>query len=76
MTDNAPDSVAVTVFDGSTEIVPQFFPDSTGNTNVAVQTTTWSSGTLSLSAGAHTLTVVAIDQGGAQRSAEVTLTCP
>ncbi|MCO4773815.1 MAG: hypothetical protein KDA24_27535, partial [Deltaproteobacteria bacterium] len=75
ITDNGPDSVGLRVFDGATEIVSQFFGSSTGNTNLGVQTTTWTTA-LGLAGGAHTLTVVATDQGGAERTDEVILTCP
>ena len=74
--DYAPDLVELTIYDGSTELVSAFTGDSTGNTDVLVQATTWSASGLGLSAGTHELTVVATDEGGAERSDSVTVTCP
>ena len=75
--DHAPDTVALTIYDGSSEIVPQFSPDSTGTTtDYDILATTWTASGLGLAAGSHTLTVVATDAGGAERSTEITVTCP
>ena len=75
VTDNAPDTVSLEIFDGASSILGPIFPDSTGNSNVAVQSTTWTAA-VSLAAGSHTVTVLATDAAGAERSSEVTLTCP
>ncbi|MCO4772934.1 MAG: hypothetical protein KDA24_23075 [Deltaproteobacteria bacterium] len=76
ITDHAPDTATLTVFDGSSELAT-LSPDSTGTTtDYGVLATTWSATGLTLSTGAHTLTVVATDEGGSERSAETTVTCP
>ena len=73
--DNAPDTVSLEVYDGSTLIAGPVFGDATGNTNIAEQTTTFAI-PITLAAGAHDITVVASDVGGAQRSVTASLTCP
>jgi len=75
ITDNGPDTVGLAVYDGSSEIVSEFFGTSTGNSTISVQSTTWTT-PLALSAGSHTLTVVAEDAGGSERTTSVVLTCP
>ncbi len=74
--DHGPDTVGLTVYDGSVEIVSEFFGTPTGTTtDFSLLSTPWSA-SFSLSAGSHTLTVVAEDQGGAERSESVVLVCP
>ena len=75
--DHAPDTALLVVYDGSTELVGAFQPDSTGSTtNFDIQSTTFSASGFTLAAGAHTLTVVVTDEAGAERSADVAVTCP
>ena len=75
--DHAPDTVLLAIYDGSSEIVSEFSPDSTGTTtDYGILATTWSASGLALAAGSHTLNVIVTDAGGAERSAEVVVTCP
>ena len=75
--DHAPDTVLLAIYDGSSEIVSEFSPDSTGTiTDYDILATTWSASGLALAAGSHTLSVIVTDAGGAERSAEVVVTCP
>ena len=75
ITDNAPDSVQIRVYENGVEVVSTFFGTATGNANIPVQTTTWSTPLL-LSGGIHDLDVVATDAGGAERTASVSVNCP
>ncbi len=75
ISDNGPDTIELEVFDGSTMIAGPVFADSTGNSSIGVQSTTFAI-PMTLAAGAHDITVVATDAGGVQRSATSSLTCP
>ena len=75
ITDNAPDTVQLTVWDGGVMVAGPFAGTSTGNSDTAVQTTTFSE-TYALAAGTHELVVVAQDLGGAERNDTITVTCP
>ncbi len=74
--DNAPDTVEINVYDGSSLIAGPITPDSTGNEDTGIQTTTWSVSGLGLGAGNHDLTFVVTDEGGADRSVTQSVTCP
>jgi hypothetical protein len=74
--DSAPDTVVLEVFDGATPVGVPFTGDATGNTDVEVQSTTWTLSGLALGPGAHTLTVLATDAAGAERSDAISVTCP
>ena len=75
VTDHAPDTVELEVYDGSTLVAGPVTGTNTGNSNITVQSTPFTV-PVSLAAGAHTITVVATDAGGVERSTEVTVTCP
>ncbi len=74
--DNAPDTVSLTVYEGSTLLVSEFFGNATGNANIGVQSTSWTTPITPAGGGVNTYTVVASDAGGAERSASVSLNCP
>jgi hypothetical protein len=75
VTDHAPDTVELEVYDGATMIAGPVFGNTTGNTDTTVQTTTFAV-PMTLAAGSHDITVVGTDAGGVQRSVTASLTCP
>jgi hypothetical protein len=73
--DNGPDTVELEVYDGSTMIVGPVFGNAPGGTGFGIQSSAFTI-PITLTAGAHDITVLGTDAGGAQRSATVSLTCP
>lgn len=76
VTDNAPDTVALQVYEDGAPVGGEFFGNALSNQETGVQSTNWTVALAGLASGTHDLAVVARDQGGAERHTEVTVTCP
>ena len=75
VTDTAPDQVVVTLYAGAS-MVGSATVASTGNSDLAVQTTTWSLAVTGLPSGAVALRAEAVDESGVVRDVTLSVTIP